>query len=82
MRVDTLGEIETLWRNQDDDSNVLVTYDSDAAAWSVTNMFEKFVCIPKMLRSSQYGMSFALDIFDNSFNSGGIQLKKIFAIDH
>ena len=53
-------------------SNTLVTYDSDAAAWSVTNMFEKYICIPKMLRSSQYGMGFALDIFDNSYSSGGV----------
>ena len=73
--MDTLAEIETLWRNQDDPSNVLITYESDAAAWSVTNMFEKYICIPKMLRSSQFGMGYALDFFDNSFNSGGIQLK-------
>ena len=58
-----------------------MTYQSDAAAWSVTNVGDKKIVVPKMINSPHYGISFALDFIDNSLPYGA-RIDKVFTIDH
>ena len=60
---DTATEIEKLFERQDTQSSSIVTYKTDAAAWLVTSIADKFVCVPKMVTTFNMGTSFALDIF-------------------
>ena len=80
---DTNAEIEKLQERQDSQSSTIVTYKTDAAAWLVTSLAEKYVCVPKMVTTMSMGTSFALDIFENNPDpTVGNRLTSVFTIDH
>ena len=69
VKLDTATEIENLWKAQDSHDAVIVTYVTEAAAWCITSVFDKLIMVPKMVTSSKYGISFAIDFFESSWRT-------------
>jgi len=81
-QIDTVQEIENIWSEQRESDFQIQTYkDGNAAAWSVTCIAYRYLAVPRVIRTSHYGTSFGLDVFDVNLGEQA-RLSTIFTLDN
>ena len=73
--------IEALWLGQKASNHKsIASFDSPAAAWSVTNIRDQFVAVPKVINDNMRGNIFAVDFYKNNYM--GSTLNATVKLDH
>ena len=65
--------IETLWiKMRKNENKNIASFESPAAAWSVTDIRGQFIIVPKMINDNMRGNIFAIDFYKNNYMGGSL----------